>query len=134
MNYPIPDLSDYYVILDKKDGASCLDTGWYNGQFASDGRPYRARFWVNHDDTAFVSIFFPREGLGQMTWQRYVELLEQEGLVRFKKDLKPVLSTMPMKDPSGNEMCSVHVEMQRGQTRYVESCIPSNPYPKGLLL
>jgi hypothetical protein len=113
--FPRPDRSDQHRTFTKTADNDILDIGWCEGRL-KDGRPYFAELWAQ-DQITCVVVFFSRRNLEGLTDETAANILEQEGLVQFKKRY---CSVSPWSDAAGNQMWSVNLVVGDDNETYLK--------------
>jgi hypothetical protein len=122
-SFPRPDRSNQHRNFTKTADNDALDIGWCEGQL-KDGRPYFAELWAQDQITSVV-VFFSRRNLEGLTDETAANILEQEGLVTFKKRY---CSVSPWSDSAGNEMWSVNLVVGDDNETYLADAFGFHPY------
>lgn len=117
MIFPKPDRSDYTPNFRKTEENDTIDIGWTEGVM-SDGRPYRAECWAR-DQMTCLTIMFSRRGFEGATEDTIVDLLEMEGIIRFKGPKRPI-EVRPFEDAGGNDLLVADVVVGDEESLYVE--------------
>jgi len=117
MSYPRPDRSRYVPHFAKSAEDDTVDIGWTEGTM-SDGRPFRAECWAQGQSTC-ISIMFARAGFEGATKENVGDLLEIEGILRFKDERRP-LDVRPFTDDGGNALLMVNVVVADDDEIYAE--------------
>jgi hypothetical protein len=116
--FPRPDRSNQTPNFKKTDENPQLDIGWQEGVL-NDSRPYRVEVWCE-DQTSFVTYFFSVIGLEHETSDALVNMLEREGLLRFRLGAPRYTSATQIKDGRGQELWSVTVVVGTEDETFVD--------------
>lgn len=128
--YPRPDRSTFKPSFRKTaENDDVLDIGWQEGVL-SDGRPFRGEYWCQ-DQVSTITFFLSRMGLENATDADFQQLLETEGLLRFKPGKARYVIARPFVDSAGNEMWSINVVVGDEDDTFIESGLPIERYEKG---
>lgn len=128
MTAPKPDRSAYRPNFIKTAENPQLDIGWNEG-FLTDGRPYRVECWAE-DQVTSLTFFFSTSGLEGLTNPQFAELLEREGLVRYRSGGRRSAYAMPLSDPSGNSLWSVNVVIGDDEETFVDDSVSLRSYSR----
>ena len=126
--YPRPDRSGFKTHFEHTPDNGVLDIGWQEGIF-SDGRPYRAEYWVE-DHVSVLTFFLSTRGLENYSNEDFVRLLEREVSLKFKSSQQTYLDAAKFVDPSGNEMWTVNLVVGDEDETFIEGGPPLNRYAK----
>jgi len=105
-----------------------LDVGWQEG-ILSDGRPFRGEYWCQ-DQVSILTFFLSQVGLETASDEDFEQLLEREGLLKFKPGEARYLSAAPFVDSAGNDMWSINVVVGDEDGTFIEGGLPIEPYRK----
>jgi hypothetical protein len=122
--YPIPNRSKRQINF-KKDDDGVIDIGWCEGVL-SDGRSFRAEMWAQ-DQISMLTVFFSRAGIDDLAADAIADLVENEGLVKFKAGSRRCQS-LRFTDDAGNPMWSVNVTVGGPDETYLENAVAIFPY------
>ena len=121
--YPRPDRSEQHRNFSKTAENDAIDIGWCDGKLR-DGRPYLAELWAQ-DQVSCVTLFFSRTNLEGLTDETAANILEREGLVRFKTRYCGVA---PWTDAAGNGMWSLNLRVGDANGSYLLDSFSFHPY------
>ena len=123
--FDTPDRSDLVPNHRPTDENDVVDVGWCNGVL-SDGRPYRAEYWVQEQLT-LVTFLFSTSGIENYSDEQHSHLIEAENLIEFRGDKRSV-GSMVIKDASENEMWSITFCIQDPYETYLDTNLKFNNY------
>lgn len=121
--FPRPDRSEQRRNFTKTAENDAIDIGWCEGQFR-DGGPYLAELWAQ-DQVTSATLFCSRRNLERLTDDTAANILEQEGLVKFRTRY---CSVAPWTDAAGNEMWSVNLVVGDEDHSYLTDTFAFHPY------
>lgn len=122
--YPVPDRPNIKRNFKKTPENDQIDLGWQEGVL-SDGRPYRGEFWT-WDDVSSLTFFMSARGLESASNQELGELLEREGLLKFKSPDGRYVAAKRIVDASGNDLWSINVVLCDSDGSFLE---PKGGFP-----
>lgn len=108
------------------DAEGVTEIGWSEGVL-SDGRPFRAEMWAE-DGMSCLTFFFSSRGLDAAAKEEIADLLEREGLVRWRRPPR-YLGLGRVVDDAGHEMFSATVVVGDDEGTFVDTSVPIHPYP-----
>ena len=123
--FHVPDRSDITPNFSPTDENDVVDVGWCNGVL-SEGRPYRAEFWVQ-DQLTLVTFLFSTSGIENYSNEQHSHFLEAENLIKFRGDKRSV-GSMAIRDASDNEMWSITACIHDTSEIYADTELKFNNY------
>lgn len=131
IHYPKPDRSNYVPNFRKTIENDQLDIGWNEGVL-SDGRPFRLEAWAL-DGMTSLTYFFSTLGMEKLSSRdEFADLLEREGLIRYRDPAKRSAYAREIVDGAGNPMWSLNVVIGLEDELYAEDTLPIRPWPDAL--
>ncbi len=113
--FPIPRRINYIPSPLEADEDGVLDIGFYCGSL-KDGRPYRLECWAM-DEITMVTIMFSDIGIRSYLRQDMYDLLEQEKMVGYVSEKRPLQFTRTH-DDVGNSIWMLNIMLTNGKEKY----------------
>ncbi|MCD7974713.1 MAG: hypothetical protein LUF25_02775 [Phascolarctobacterium sp.] len=113
--FPMPHRINYIPSPLEPDEDGVLDIGFYCGSL-NDGRPYHLECWAM-DEIMMVTIMFSDIGIRGYLRQNMYDLMEQEKMVYYVSEKKPLQFTRTH-DDVGNSIWMLNIMLTNGKEKY----------------